>query len=205
MKLISKPAHGTRAFTLVEIMVASSIGIFVLAAGFVFLNTVIRMTAGVTSQTVINQKAGNALEMMQSRIRFATSISNDVTGNTLTLGFDDNCAVDSSGDGVTYNDSDHYEIFKFVGVNSTNITLCSTNKLLYYTNKNSLNYRTLIPSGLRNLPGNPIFTVTNKVMVVIRFGISDAYTRDGYQAIDMQGTAISLNRPLVTNILSILP
>lgn len=206
MRLKAQQSRRTLAFTLVETMVASSIGIIVLAGGFLFLNTVIRSTAGVTSQTVLTQKGGNALEFMQSRIRYATSISNGPTGNTLTLGFDDDYNVDSNGDSITYNDQDHYEVFKFVGFNSTDYTKCGTNQLLYYTNKNSSSYRVLIPSGVRNLPGNSIFTVTNKVICVIRFGISDVYSRDGYQAIDIQGTGVSLNRPIQTNnVLSILP
>jgi type II secretory pathway pseudopilin PulG len=206
MRSNTKQSRVTRAFTLVETMVASSVAMVVLGGGFLFLNTVIRSTAGVTSQTILNQQGGNTLELIQSRVRFATTNSVSESGNVLTLGFDDDFTVDSNGDGCTYNDKDHYEVFKFIGVNSTNYTKCATNKILWYPNKNSTAFRTLVPAGVRNLPGNPIFTVTNQVIVVLRFGVTDIYSRDAYQNVDIQGTAVSLNRPYITNnTMSILP
>ena len=78
---------------------------------------------------------------------------------------------------------------------------------LVYINANitATNQHVLISRGVRNLPAYKIFTLTNEVMTVVRFGIVDGNSRDGYQAIDIQGTALSLNRPSTVNIISILP
>ena len=170
-----------------------------------FANSTILSISAITVQSTINQQAGNAIEFIQMNARLATSISNDTSGNILTLGFDDNFATDSNGDGKTYNDRDHYGRFQFLGVNSTNSAACATNRLIYFPNINSTNKQVLISSGLRNLPGYKIFTVTNNNTVIIRFGMVDPQARDHYQAIEIQGTAVSLNRPATTNFISILP
>lgn len=205
MNLRTQRSRSKNAFTLAEVMVSVAIGAFILSGAFAFLNGTGRALAGVTTQTVLNQEAGNAIEFIQSRIRFATKITNDTAGNALSLAFDDNYAVDSDGNGTPYDDKDHWERFQFVGVNSTNTSGCASNKLIYYSNINSTNSKVLVPSGMRNLPGYNIFLVTNQVLVVMRFGIVDTYTRDYYEAIDVQATGASLNRPIQTNILQILP
>ena len=194
----------TAGFTMIETMVAAGIMMLVLAGAVSFIYFSAIAVSGVTAQTVINQRAGNVIEFIQSRIRFATSISNDVTGNILTLGFDDNYAVDSDGDKITYDDKDHYERFQFISNNSTNALNCSTNTLVYYPNINSSTNQTLISAGVRNLPGYKNFIVTNSVIVIVRFGVVDNYSRDHYQAIDIQGTGVSLNRVRTNNILSII-
>jgi type II secretory pathway pseudopilin PulG len=192
-------------FTLVEALFAFGICAMLLAGAmtFVWFSTV--AVSGITAQTLVNQRAGNAIEFIQNRVRFATSISNDVTGNILTLGFDDNLTNDTSGDSIPYNDKDHFERFQFVGVNSTNGTLCASNQLVYFTNITSTTSNVLISAGVRNLPGYNIFSITNKVIAIVRFGVVDIYSLDHFQENDVQGTAISLNRPNTTNILSILP
>jgi hypothetical protein len=192
-------------FTLAELVIASGIGMMVVAGGLSFLFYAGRATAGVSAQTVLNQRGGNAIEFIQSRVRFATFISASSSGNTLTLGFDDNYNADSDGDGKTYNDRDHYEQFNFVGINSTNITDCASNQLIYLANTNSSTQRILIPAGVRNLPGYKIFSLNNSVITIIRFGIADSYSGDHYQAIDLQGTGVSLNRLWNTNVITIIP
>lgn len=92
-----------------------------------FANSTILSISAITVQSTINQQAGNAIEFIQMNARLATSISNDTSGNILTLGLDDNSATDSNGDGKTYNDRDHYGRFQFLGVNSTNSAACATN------------------------------------------------------------------------------
>jgi Tfp pilus assembly protein FimT len=205
LRLSSFPSRSLRGFTLAELLVGSGIAALVVMGGLAFILFSSRALSGVTTQNVLNQQAGNTLEFMQSRIRFANTISNSASGNTLTLGFDDDPTVDSSGDKVAYNDVDHYERFRFVGTNSTDVTLCATNQLHYYTNTSSTNYRVLISSGVRNLPGYNIFTITNQVIAIIRFGISDKYSGDQYQAVDIQGTGLPLNRGFSTNVITILP
>jgi len=193
------------AFTLVEIMVASSIGLLVIAGAMTFLQFANISLSGTIAQTGMNQQAGNAIEFIQSRVRLATSVSNDASGNVLTMSFDDNPVVDSDGDGIPYNDKDHYEQFQFLGLNGdTNAT--ATNRLIYILNTASpANQQVLIPSGVRNLPGYNIFTVTNKSTVIVRFGVVDTYTFDHYHSIDIQATAVPLNRPAQTSFISILP
>lgn len=192
-------------FTLVEVVVASGIMMIVLGGAMAFTNMAGVSISGITAQNIANGKAGETLELIQSRVRFATSISNNTSGNILTLGFDDNYTVDSDGDGKSYNDKNHFEQFKFVGVNSTNETACSSNSLVYIYNVAANQSRVLIPKGVRNLPLKNIFTLTNLTTAVIRFGIVDCNSRDFYQAIEIQATAVSLNRPSTTNIIGILP
>ena len=192
-------------FSLVEVMVASGILVVVLAGAMTFMSFAGVSVSGITAQNVASGQAGNALEFIQSRARFATTMSNNAAGNTFTLGFDDNYTVDSDGDGKTYNDKNHFERFSFLGVNSTNAAACSSNRLVYLPNTASTSSRVLVSRGLRNLPLYNIFTITNQTIAIIRFGIVDRNVRDYYQAIEIQGTAVSLNRPATTNVISILP
>lgn len=192
------------AFTLVEIMVASAIGLMVTAGAMAFFQFAGISISGAAAQSVLNQRAGNTIEFIQSRARLATFVSNDASGNVLTLAFDDNTSVDSNADGKTYNDRDHFEQFKFVGVNGSTNTV-STNLLVYVPDTAATNQQVLIPAGVHNLPGYNIFTVTNGSTIVIRFGIVDGYGPDRFQMVDIQGTAVPLNRSFSTNVISILP
>ena len=204
----SVTVRGARAFTLVELMVSSSLALLIMGGVMIFLQFGGTYISGITAQSAINQQAGNAMEFIQMRMRLATSVSNDASGNTLTLSFDDNPAVDSDGDGTTYNDQDHFERFQFIGVNGNTNTI-STNSLvyipLYVPNAPATNRQVLIPAGIHNLPGYKIFTVTNQTMVIVRFSIADGYVGDHYQGIDIQGTAVPLNRPIATNFVAIIP
>ncbi len=194
----------TLAFTLVEVMVASAAGLLVMAGAMAFMNFAGISMSGITGQTILNQQAGNAIEFVQSRVRLATSVSNSLSGNTLTLSFDDDPTVDSNGDGKPYNDKDHFERFKFIGVNGSTSTII-TNKLVYIPNINNTNQQVLIPAGVHNLPGYNIFTVTNGATAIIRLSVVDTYAGDHYQSIDIQATALPLNRSSTTNVISILP
>ena len=192
-------------FTLVEVMVTSVILMVVMAGAMTFMRLAGVSVSGITAQNFASGQAGQALEFIQNRMRFATSISNNASGNSLTLAFDDNYTVDSDGDGKAYNDKNHFERFTFVGVNSTNTAACSSNRLEYISNVASNSTpRVLVRKGVRNLPLCNIFTVTNQATAVIRFGIVDGNGWDYYQAVEIQGTAVSLNR-YTTNVISILP
>jgi prepilin-type N-terminal cleavage/methylation domain-containing protein len=208
---MASPVRRSRSgVTLVEMLVAMAIGVLVVAGAMAFIYYAAYAVSGVTAQTLINQQAGNSIEFIQSRVRFATSISNDVSGNILTLGFDDNVALDTGSNGfltngISWDDKDHFEQFKFIGVNSTNVSDCASNQLVHIPNTISNVTRVLVPAGVRNLPGYKIFTMTNEVIAIIRFGIADNYQTDKYQSIDVQGTGVSLNRPRTNNVLSIIP
>jgi len=186
-------------------MIASTLGLMVLAAGYSFLFFTLRAMSGISAQSVMNQKGANALEFIESRARLATYMATSSSGNTLTLGFDDDPTRDTDGDAKTYDDRDHYEQFKFIGTSSTNVLACATNNLIYIPNTNSTYQRVLISGGVRNLPGFKVFSTTNSVITVVRFGIADPKTSDHYQAIDLQGSAVSLNRLWNTNVITIAP
>jgi type II secretory pathway pseudopilin PulG len=192
------------AFTLIEIMVASSVCVLLAAGAMSFLWFSGLGMSGVTAQALTNQRAGNAIEFIQSRARFAVSVSNDSSGNVLTLGFDDDPATDSDHDGKPYNDKNHYEQFQFIGVNGSR-TNSSTNSLIYIPNSTNSARQVLIAAGVRNLPNYQIFTVTNLATTIVRFGVVDGYGLDHFQSIDIQGTAVPLNRAQATNIIAILP
>jgi len=195
----------TLGYTIIEVMIASTLGLMVLAAGYSFLFFTLRAMSGISAQSVMNQKGANALEFIESRARLATYMATSSSGNTLTLGFDDDPTRDTDGDAKTYDDRDHYEQFKFIGTSSTNVLACATNNLIYIPNTNSTYQRVLISGGVRNLPGFKVFSTTNSVITVVRFGIADPKTSDHYQAIDLQGSAVSLNRLWNTNVITIAP
>jgi Tfp pilus assembly protein PilW len=205
MKTHSRRA-AVAAFSLLELLVAGAIGTLIAAGAMSFIYFAGITYSGATAQSLINQRAGHALDFINSRVRLATSISNSASGNTLTLSIDDDPTTDSGTDGVAYNDKDHYERFKFIGVNGSTNT-ASTNMLVYIPNINSSYQQVLIPSGVRNLPNWNIFAVTNSgTAVVIHFGVLDNYARDRYQGIDIQATAIPLNHANVTNlVIGVLP
>lgn len=186
------------AFTLVELMVSGSVGIMIAAGVMIFSQFAGLSLSGTTAQSSLAVQAGNALEFIQARVRMATSIWTDASGNTLTLGFDDDPATDSDGDGIPWDDSDHFEQFLFLGVNGSTNTI-STNSLVYsYTPKlgstNQPFQRVLITGGVHNLPGTNIFSVTYPARVMIGFGVVGGFARAGYHSIDVQGIAIPLNR-----------
>jgi prepilin-type N-terminal cleavage/methylation domain-containing protein len=204
-----RAGHG-RGFTLMELMVASAIAFIFLTIGAVFVRFASTAISGITSQSVMNDQAGYTVQFIQDRARLATSISNDTSGNILTLGFDDNFSADSNGDGKRYNDRDHYEQFWFIGTSATNVY---TNLLVYLPNGsptntpvlNATNHQVLIASGVRKLLGQNVFSVVSSSIAIIKFGIVDSYDLDHHQSIDIQTTAVPLNRTDVTNIISILP
>jgi hypothetical protein len=192
-------------------MVASAVGVFVITGALMFMNFTGVSLSGITGQSIVNQQAGNTIEFIQDRARYATGASNDASGNILTFWFDDDPDTDSDlpPDGIPYNDKDHREQFQFIGVNgSTNSA--ATNRIIYsYLPKagstNQPYSLVLIPAGVRNLPGCSIFVVTNMDTTIVRFAITDGYGGDHYQSIDVQATIVPLNRPAATNLIAILP
>lgn len=195
------------AFTLVEMVVSVSIATTLIGGTMAFLLYAEKSISSVTAQTYMTQQSGYALEFIESRIRLATLVSNDASGNVLTLGFDTNYLVDSGngGNGVAWANQDYFEQIKFIGHNTTNATACATNRLVWVPNTASSNQIVLIPAGLRNLPGHNIFFVTNTVLATICFGVVDTNRQDYYQESDVQTMAASLNHPPNNNLVRILP
>ena len=206
---IHTPGAGLRSrsgFTLIEMMVSSVCTLIIMAGVMAFIKLGMLSFSGITVQSTINQQAGYAIEFVQSRARLATIIfTNDSAGNILTLGFDDDPLTDSDGDGKPYNDKNHFERFQFIGINSTNATACSSNRLAYFPDISVASSNVLVPMGVRNLPRTNIFTIVNNNTVIINFGIVDSPTLDRYQAIDIQAAAVPLNRPAANATYAILP
>ncbi len=190
-----------QGYTLIEVMVAGTVAVMILAGAMSFINFTSVTMSGITAQSTLNDQAADAVQLLQSRARVATSVSNNPAGDTVYLGFDDNYDVDSNGDKLPYNDADHIEQFQFLG---TSTSIQSSTNILVYTSTNGA-MRVLIPTGVCKLPGRNIFTVTNKATLLIRFAVVDTYARDRFQSIDIQSACVLMNRRTSTNIISILP
>ena len=193
------------AYTFLELLVASTCGAIVLASALVFMNFARISTSGIAAQAFVSNSAANTVAFMQNRIRYATNVAVDSTGNTLTLAFDDDYNVDSDGDGSAYNDKDHYETFQFTGTNGTNAANCAGNRIVYTPKVGVAGNTVLLSYGVRNLPTFNIFTIANSTTVLIRFGVVDANARDRFQAIDIQATGVPLNRPASSSVVGIVP
>jgi len=190
------------AFTLPEVLIATALGVLVFTGTMAFMAYAGKSLSGAATQTFLNQQAGTGMELVLSRVRFATGISTDVAQNTLTLGFDDNYGTDGSDDdGKPYNDVDHQELFQFQNGDGDDNTIAD-NVLVYIPSAATTN--TLLRS-VRKLPGTPVFALTNLSTVVINLGVADAYADDWRQSVELQLIAVPRNRTSTTNIVSILP
>ena len=192
------------AFTLTELIVASAISLLVMSGVIVFMDLAGKSLSSATAQTFLNQEAGSAMGFILGRVRVATSITNDASGNTLTLGFDDDFTVDKDHDGKAYNDQDHFEQFQFRNGDGKDDTTAD-NSLVYIPRVGTAQTRILVPSGIRKLPNRQVFTITNRTTVLINLGLADGYSRDWNQSVDLQLAAVPRNRPTITNVVSILP
>jgi len=198
-------AKAQRAFTLTELMVAMSIGLIVVAAAMVFLDFSGKYMSGITASTIQNERAAYALELIQSRCRLATSVTNNSTGTALILGFDTNYTADSDADGTPYNDVNYKEQFEFKNGDG-NDTTTTNNSLVYIPRVGTAKTNIVISRDVRQMQNTKIFSLTNlNTTVLIRFGVIDSYARDHYQGVEIRAAAVSFNRPSITNIIAILP
>jgi len=195
---------GSAAFTLVELLIASILMALILVASVVFTIFASRSISGTVAQSTVNTQAGHAIEFVQMRARIATSVSINPGGNVLTLGFDDDTNFDSDNDGTAYNDRDHQEEFS-IRDKDGQIATTGDNALIYRPKLGTPAEKLLVPIGIRKLPNKNFFTLTNGSAVLVRFGIIDSYARDYYQAIEIEGTVLPLNRTLSTNFVSVVP
>jgi hypothetical protein len=210
MKLLKNNSSGRprslnarSAFSLPEVLIASALGIMILTGTVAFMSFASRSLSGATIQTFLNNEAGNGMELILSRVRLATSITADTSQNTLTLGFDDNFAIDSNSDGKPYNDVVHQERFQFQNGDGNDNTFAD-NVIVYIPNIATTNRQTLLRM-VRKLPNTPVFALTNLSTVKINLGVADTYASDGRQAVELQLIAVPRNRPAATNVVSILP
>jgi len=187
-------------------LVAMGISALVLTGAATFITMAATSLSGTTSQTFINYRSRSSSEFIFSRILFAVKVDNggDATGNTLRVGIDEDPTVDSDGDKITWDDKDHYEVFQ-VQEGDGLVTLFGDNRLIYKPTENQAQTVVLIASGIRALPGKPIFTITNGATVLVNFAVVDNYARDGYQTCDIQGAVVPRNRALSTNVVTSIP
>ena len=204
MRMRTSSDTGRAAFTLVEILIASTLMGMILGIAVVFTTFASRSISGTVAQSTMNTQAGHVIEFIQMRMRIATSVTISGGGNVLTLGFDDDTNIDSDNDGTAYNDRDHQEEFS-VRDKDGQIATTGDNALIYRPKVGTPALQVLIPTGLRKLPGRNFFTVTNGSAVLVTFGVVDSYARDFYQAIEIEGTVLPLNRTTSTNFVSVLP
>lgn len=204
MRVRARNNTGREAFTLVEILIASTLMAMILGIAVVFTTFASRSISGTVAQSTVNTQAGHVIEFIQMRMRIATSVTISGGGNVLTLGFDDDTNIDSDNDGTAYNDRDHQEEFS-VRDKDGQIATTGDNALVYRPKVGTPALQVLIPTGLRKLPGRNFFTVTNGSAVLVTFGVVDSYARDFYQAIEIEGTVLPLNRTTSTNFVSVLP
>ncbi len=192
------------AFTIVEMMFALGIAAMLVTAVVTFMFVAARTMSGAMTQTSINTDSATVSDFIFNRIRLATFLTNDASGNRLTLAFDDNHTFDLDGDGKSYDDRGHYEYFEFRNGDGTNSTV-TDNKLVYKANTNQPGEKILISSRVRVLPNTQVFVVTNNYTVLINFGMLDNYTSDSYQACDIHGVVVSRNRPATKTVINVLP
>lgn len=185
--------RGARGFSLMEMVVAMSIVLFIAGAFAVFTEATGRSLTFVSAQSEFNQKAGHGAEFIVSRIRLANTVSNDASGNTLTLSYDDDPEVDSDGDGITWNDRNHAEQLQFVDSDGSTTTLLD-NTIIYRTNASAGMSSTLVPQSVRKLSGLPVFAVTNTSTVLINFGLLYTNSQIQSQAIEIRTKARLRNK-----------
>lgn len=207
---MKKPGHwskrgslGRWGYTLMEVMVAASVATGVTAGALVFMNFARVSASGIAGQAMVSDNAANAILFIKSRIRPATSVAVNASGNTLTLGFDDDFTTDSDADGSPYNDKDHYEEFRFTGTNVTDAAKATANRMIYVPKVGVTGSSVLVRFGVRNLPTYKIFTIPNPNTVIMRFGVVDTNARDYFQSVDIQAMGVALNRPVSKNVISI--
>ena len=185
--------HPTAGFTLVEFLITGGIVVLVVGVLAVVGESTGRTLLSLTSQAGHNQAAGNGAEFMISRIRLANSVTNDSLGNSITLGFDDNPDVDSDGDGIKWDDQNHFEQFQFVDTDGSLSTL-DDNMIVYKADASQVTGTVLVPSSTRKLSGQPIFSLTNSTTVLINFGLLSTNASAFSQAIEIRTKAVLRNR-----------
>jgi len=185
--------RSTAGFTIMEFLVVTGLVVLVVGVLAVVGESTGRTLLSLTSQASHNQTAGNGAEFMISRIRLANSVTNDASGNTITLGFDDDPDVDSDGDGIKWNDQNHFEQFQFVDTDG-NLSTLDDNKINYKANTNQSTATVVVPSSTRKLSGGAIFSLTNSTTVLINFGLLTTNASAFSQAVEIRTKAVLRNR-----------
>jgi prepilin-type N-terminal cleavage/methylation domain-containing protein len=83
--LTSKTAHDESGFTLVELMIALALAMLVLFAGDTWLVSASRVVTASTDRSINNAAAQNAVDQLESSVRFATGLLVSNNGTTLDV------------------------------------------------------------------------------------------------------------------------
>jgi prepilin-type N-terminal cleavage/methylation domain-containing protein len=191
----SAPRGSRAAFTLPEVLI-SIIVVGVIGAGALLYTSLSgRSLASIYAQSVLNQKAAYVSEVIARQVRLANSVSNDVSGNTLYLGFDDDLTTDTNGDGSAFNDVNRVELFQFQNGDGSDTTLAD-NRLIYRPDASQGAFQVLLERGVRKLPGTNVFTVTSNRVVMINLGLLDESGGNYTQTIEIKSRVIRRNTTL---------
>ena len=180
------------AFTVMEFVIATGLTVLMVGALMVLSTGMGKSIVSITSQATYNQNAGNGIEVIINRVQLANFASNSPSGNSLTLSFDDDPEVDSNGDGITWNDQDHFEQFMYKST-GTNWDSANDNFIGYKTNKNVARTNIVVPSTVRKLSGQNIFFVSNNT-VWINFGLLTTNQSPFSQAVEIRTKAAFRNK-----------
>jgi len=182
----------TAGFTVMEFVITTALTLMAVGALLILSTGMGKSIVSITSQATYNQNAGNGIEFIVDRIQLANFASNSASGNRLTLSFDEDPDTDSNGDGITWNDQDHFEefIYKSTG---TNWDSANDNFIGYKTNRNVAWTNIVVPSTVRKLSGQNIFFVSNNT-VWINFGLLTTNQSPFSQAVEIRTKAVFRNK-----------
>ena len=182
------------AFTLVEIMVSTTIVVMAMGAALVFTESVNRSLANISTQSKISADVASAAAFLAQRVRLATFASVSTNGNILYLAFDDNLSTDSNTNGSKYDDLDHYESFKFQSIDGSEATL-TDNQFVYMPKTNQTNVIILLPGNFRKITGTNLFSLSQSNRVVnVNFGALDKADGRRSQTIEIRTAIVRRNR-----------
>lgn len=182
------------AFTLVEIMISTTIVVMAMGAALVFTESVNRSLANISTQSKISADVAGAAGFLAQRIRVATFASVSTNGNILYLAFDDNLSTDSNTNGNKYDDRDHYESFKFQSIDGSEATL-TDNQFIYTPKTNETNVVILLPGNFRKITGTNLFSLDQSNRVVnVNFGALDKADGRRSQTIEIRTSFVRRNR-----------
>jgi len=182
------------AFTLVELMVAMGVAAIVLGSVAAFSITGMRTVEHIATQATMTQNIGETHGLLSENIRSAVSMAVTQGGNRLILRFDENPAVDSNGDGIPYNDTNRTARFNFLDGDGSDSTITNNSFVFIRDTSQSNEVKVLLSSGVRKLPGLPIFaTVGTNGMLRINLGVVDNAGGKQNQTIELKTTMILRN------------
>lgn len=157
----------TKAFTLIELLIAMVITLIVTAGIFFIYYTAQRYLKAGSAFVAVSGGGRNSAERIIRAIRQANNINILYSGNRIEIRYDKNePPTSATGD--------------------------DTNIAVYLNNNNLYLQDTLLVNNVSAIGTNPIFS-KNGNEITIRYRVLDTYPNDGYQAQDIVTKAIMRN------------